>query len=175
MHASPTETAEVARSRWCGGISNITRFRATEARLKAYRNDVLRMWFANAPAAEPDAAADVGSAFGKASAACYHQSRSCTRIRPCASTPNMPVSKVRTVCVSSASTGSVRGAAGNRRPYRDPQPGSRDVRFHEPHNRKIRASGPKQSPFCDVSTGIPSAQTAFGEEPVSFGESRLAD
>ena len=30
------------------------------------------------------------------------------------------LSKVGTVCVSSASTGSVRGASGNRRPYRDP-------------------------------------------------------
>jgi hypothetical protein len=33
----------------------------------------------------------------------------------------------------------------------------------------------KQSSFCDVSTGIQSAHTAFGEEPISFGESRFAD
>jgi len=33
---------------------------------------------------------------------------------------------------------------------------------------------PEQSPFCDVSTGIQSAHTAFGEEPVSFASPDLA-
>src|SRR5436309_11461408 len=53
---------------------------------------------------EANAADYAGKAFGMAWEACYRQSKYCNRIRLCVSTPNMPKSKVRTVCVSSAST-----------------------------------------------------------------------
>ena len=91
-------------SRWCGGISNTTRFRATANAWTPFGRRCCACGTApfNAGAS---AVASAGRALVNAWLSCSPPPEFCNPTRTCASTPSTPRSEVRTVCAKRARTG----------------------------------------------------------------------
>ena len=84
--------------------------------LNSFRAQVIWRWYPRASAAEPAPPDDLGAVSAVWSIAGFPVPGSCIRIRTCASTPRI---RGRSRMQQSCTYGSVRGAAGDRRPYRD--------------------------------------------------------